>query len=326
MKQRKGLRNISDVDLRLLRVFVSVAEAGGFGASEVELGINRSTISTHIADLEARLGMKLCNRSRGRADFSLTAQGGEVYDATMELLERIDGYRVRLNTIQSDMSGRLRLAIPDDWLEMSGACFDLAGVIAKFRQQAPGVEISIAARAPNEVDFELLNGAADLGITTVHASRPGLQYLPIFSHVSHLYCSQRHPLFASDDGDNDLESIVACSLATFRYRAQSETEGLLGLFSDRAYADHMEGCLLLVLSGAYLGFLPDYYAQTKQAQYAIRQINPERFNYRVNNAVALRNGARENPAVALFLAELEHAMAAAQIEESAAQLEQPTPT
>ena len=50
---------VSDLDLRLLRVFRAVVECGGFAAAELELGIGRSTISRHIKDLEARLGVSM---------------------------------------------------------------------------------------------------------------------------------------------------------------------------------------------------------------------------------------------------------------------------
>ena len=48
---------VSDVDLRLLRVFRNVVDSGGFAAAELQLNIGRSTISRHIKDLEARLGV-----------------------------------------------------------------------------------------------------------------------------------------------------------------------------------------------------------------------------------------------------------------------------
>ena len=76
MVKRALLRRLGDADLRLLRVFVTVAEFGGLAASEFELNIGRSTISKHLADLELRLGLKLCQR--GPAGFALTAEGEQV--------------------------------------------------------------------------------------------------------------------------------------------------------------------------------------------------------------------------------------------------------
>jgi len=70
MAKKAHLGRIMDSDIRLLQVFRVVVDCGGLSASELELGIGRSTISKHISDLETRLGVKLCNR--GRSGFTMT--------------------------------------------------------------------------------------------------------------------------------------------------------------------------------------------------------------------------------------------------------------
>ena len=65
VKKKAVLGQISDTDIRLLRVFRSVVECGGMAAAELELNISTSTISRHIKDLETRLGLTLCRRGRG---------------------------------------------------------------------------------------------------------------------------------------------------------------------------------------------------------------------------------------------------------------------
>ncbi len=78
------LKNVTDTDLRLLRVFRAVVACGGFAAAELELNINRSTISRHIKDLETRLGVTLCRR--GRAGFALTTEGEQVYASAQKMM------------------------------------------------------------------------------------------------------------------------------------------------------------------------------------------------------------------------------------------------
>ena len=58
------LAQVSDFDVRLLKLFRSVVECGGFAAAEGALGIGRSAISQQMADLEQRLGLRLCQRGR----------------------------------------------------------------------------------------------------------------------------------------------------------------------------------------------------------------------------------------------------------------------
>ncbi len=64
VKKRALLGQLSDMDLRLLRVFKAVVDCGGMSAAELELNISLSTISKHIKDLEQRLGLTLCQRGR----------------------------------------------------------------------------------------------------------------------------------------------------------------------------------------------------------------------------------------------------------------------
>ncbi|HDY6139664.1 TPA: LysR family transcriptional regulator, partial [Pseudomonas aeruginosa] len=43
------LRNVTDLDLRLLRIFACVVKCGGFTAAQAELNMSQSNISMHIA-------------------------------------------------------------------------------------------------------------------------------------------------------------------------------------------------------------------------------------------------------------------------------------
>ena len=54
MKSRRPapFAQLSDIDLRLLRVFRTVVECGGFSVAESVLGIGRSAISQQMSDLE----------------------------------------------------------------------------------------------------------------------------------------------------------------------------------------------------------------------------------------------------------------------------------
>ena len=56
-RRSDALAQVSDFDIRLLRIFRSVVECGGFSAAETVLGIGRSAISQQMSDLEQRLGL-----------------------------------------------------------------------------------------------------------------------------------------------------------------------------------------------------------------------------------------------------------------------------
>ncbi|WP_339674087.1 LysR family transcriptional regulator [Dasania marina] len=291
---------LSDIDFRLLRVFKAVAECGGYGGAELELNINRSTISTHMSDLETRLGMKLCHRGRGRTAFSLTEQGAEVYEALTVLFDDINSFRNRVTSIRSELTGKLRIALPDDWLQFTQ--MDLAPAIAGFREKAPLVELEVLAHAANEIDFDLLNNRADLAVNVIHRAHIGLVPEFLYSHHNSLYCGDKHPLFLQKK--IDVESLVEHELVGASHVVSEVIHRIYEMFSRRAVANHMSGRTLMILSGCYVGFLPDYYAQRWVDSGQLKRLNVSEFDYDIDNCVLYRKGGRENPLIDLFVSEI----------------------
>ena len=50
------MRRLDTIDLRLLRVFITLVESGGFAGAQIALNLSQSTLSTYLADLEKRIG------------------------------------------------------------------------------------------------------------------------------------------------------------------------------------------------------------------------------------------------------------------------------
>ena len=86
------LGQVGDYEIRLLKVFKTVVECGGFSAAETVLNISRSAISVHMANLEHRLKLKLC--SRGRSGFSLTEEGAIIYESVRRLFSQLEDFHL----------------------------------------------------------------------------------------------------------------------------------------------------------------------------------------------------------------------------------------
>ena len=52
------LKQLSDVDLKLLRVFVQIVDCGSFTAAQAHLNISQSVLSERLKSLAIRLGMR----------------------------------------------------------------------------------------------------------------------------------------------------------------------------------------------------------------------------------------------------------------------------
>jgi len=89
--------NIFDIDLKMIRVFCTIVECGGFTAAQTVLNVGLPRLSTTISDLEIRLGTRLCQR--GRQGFRLTSEGAATYEAARALLNDVDRFRERISTL-----------------------------------------------------------------------------------------------------------------------------------------------------------------------------------------------------------------------------------
>lgn len=103
---------LDSLDVRLLRIFVTIVEAGGFAAAQGELNLSLSTISNHISALESRLGLILCQR--GRSGFRLTEEGRAVYEEAKRLFGTIDQFDIRMKGLQHRLNGTLSVGLIDN--------------------------------------------------------------------------------------------------------------------------------------------------------------------------------------------------------------------
>ncbi len=276
MVKRALLKSLGDVDIRLVRIFVAVTECGGFAASELELNIGRSTISKHIADLEVRMGLKLCNR--GPSGFSLTAEGEQVLALSHRLLSSIDSFQSEVDNIQENLAGTLRLGLFDQSTTNPHA--HIHSAISAYDKSAPKVSLEIAIEPPNVIEARVIDGTMEVGIVPVHRQSSSLNYHVLYDEHMTLYCGDGHVLF---DADADMESpqfdLSEYKYAGFGFNSPNMKAGQsLGLHR-AARVQEEEALSLLIQSGCYLGFLADHVAETFLSKGKVKAIAPQRTRY-----------------------------------------------
>jgi len=275
MQRKAILGQLNDVDIRRLRVFRAVTEAGGISAAELELNIGRSTISTHIKDLEIRLGVTLCRR--GRSGFSLTEEGDHVYKATTRLLGSLDEFRADINDINYRITGQLNIALFDKTVSNPNSSIHLA--FKKFDQLAPEVNLSIHVQSTNEIERGVMEGQFQIGVIPGHRVSPSLNYNHLFDENMLLYCGQEHALFNRQDSELSDEDILSSQYAGLGYHSPNMEIGRQLGMKRHATVYDQEAIVFLLLSGCYLGYLPDHYAKPFVEQGVIRSLGVEPFNY-----------------------------------------------
>ncbi|MBB1225345.1 LysR family transcriptional regulator, partial [Klebsiella pneumoniae] len=131
------LTNLSDIDLKLLRVFVAVAEAQGVSAAQEALLMNQSTISTHLASLETRLGFRLCQR--GRSGFRLTPKGERMLIACRSLFNAARDFTRVSQSLTGLLTGDLQIGLVDNLVSLPGNPFGQA--VKRFQRRHQDVQL-----------------------------------------------------------------------------------------------------------------------------------------------------------------------------------------
>lgn len=293
----QSLGQIADVDLRLLKVFRTVVDCGGFAAAALALGVGRSTISTHMSELETRLGMRLCKRGRG--GFVLTAKGRQIHEETLKMLNSLEEFRARVNRIGGRVAGELRLGIVDNVIWDRE--FDWAAVFRRFAHEAPEVELMVQILSPDFIERQLLDGQLHVGILPPMHRLQGLLYVPLFEERSLLYCGHGHKLFGRADTRITDAEIGRCNYVRKAYSVSDLLGAANERFRSTAAAYHVEAIALLVLSGAYIGFLPEHYATHWVTNGEMRALRPDLYSTSTAFHALYRGGADLSPATELLL-------------------------
>ncbi len=262
-----------DVDLRLLRVFSEIVRCNGFSAAQASLGMSQATISAHMRHLEERIGVRLCER--GRSGFYLTTEGKQIHLAMLDLFGSIETFQAATGGVQGEMTGRLAFGTVDAMT--TNKKLNLHAAIGMFAQLAPKVHLDIDIAAPQVLSQGVMSGRYHVVLMPKQPHLAQMHAVDIFSETQNLYCGQRHPLFASKDADVTPEVLAT---QAFAGRSYMLNERLCGVdFRWTAMTAHMEGTLLMLLSGAYIGFLPDHYAAPAVRDGRLKALAPNRFTF-----------------------------------------------
>lgn len=288
---------ISDIDLRLLKVFCSVVENGGVSAAEISLGISRSTVGTHLKELEGRLGYVVCHR--GRSGFRLTSKGKEIYEITKLFLGEIESFRRKINSIDDGISGQLTIATVDNiiWEDTDL----LKKSFADFASAGSKVELTVRILSPDEIEKSLMEQKIDLGILTALHILPSLSYERLYGEVNLLYCGSKHPLYKVPDDEITDDVLRHAPYVNKGYIVTEFLEEANRRLDVRATAYDVESIALLILSGEYIGFIPESYAKYWVERREMRAILRNRYSTTFDVMAATSKGAHKSAALETFL-------------------------
>ena len=291
------LRNVTDMDLRLLRIFSIVVKCGGFTAAQAELNMSQSNISTHISSLEKRLGYRICERGKG--GFRLTEKGQRILKASSALFGAVDAFRDEAQDLAGRLVGDLYLGLADNIATLPTARIDAA--IGRFYQRDHDMHVHIFVNSPTELELAVIDGQLDLAISYFSRPLPTLAYQPLYKEEIGIFCGDRHPLFSVDAPT--VEQLQASDWIRHGFLPADQ---VLPVTPERASATahHMEAVAHGVLAGTHLGYLPAHYARPWLASGQMRALQPATLRYEVQHSMITHVGHPQSEAVRAFIDDL----------------------
>lgn len=119
-----------------MSVFAAVVDAGSFVGAAQALEMSKPAVSRHVAELEARLGVRLLHRTTRR--LSLTEEGEVFHARCRELLDGLDEAEAEITSRTGKAAGQLKVSAP-----VSFGLLHLAPLWAGFMSRHPDVVLDV---------------------------------------------------------------------------------------------------------------------------------------------------------------------------------------
>ncbi|MBI3533131.1 MAG: LysR family transcriptional regulator [Burkholderiales bacterium] len=176
-----------DLSTRQLRAFLALAEQRSFTRAAQQVHLSQPAFSALIRALEASLDARLFDRSTRSVE--LTAEGRLFETSARQLLGDFGAAVGHLRDHLQLRTGRVSLAaLP------SLAAGWLPAILAEYKAQWPGVELSLHDSLSDNCLDLLRGGVVEFALASTGAHSAGLQTEVLCSDGFHLVCRKDHPL------------------------------------------------------------------------------------------------------------------------------------
>jgi DNA-binding transcriptional LysR family regulator len=247
-----------------MRAFVRVVEAGSFTKAAQTLAMNRATVTQLVQQLEARLRIKLLNRTTRQVN--VTEDGAVYYERLVRLLSELDDVETGLPSASTAPRGLLRVDVPSPLAAMI-----LVPALPQFHARFPDIQFDMGA-SDRKVDLigenvDCVVRGGEITDQSLVARRVGDLQLGVYAAPAYLARSgtPAHP----EDLQDPKHSIV-------RYRWPRSGAGLAYTMYKGDERVNLQGRYVLAIDdgNAYLAaglagmgvlWLPDYMAKADVA-------------------------------------------------------------
>jgi LysR family nitrogen assimilation transcriptional regulator len=160
------------MDLRQLRYFVGIVQAGSLSRAADQLHVAQSAISHHLANLESELERQLV--TRGPKGIQLTEAGSVLYRHSEAILRHLDFAKQDVTNALNVPSGRVSIGFPVAWTNLVG--YEL---FARVRRLYPQILLHLTDGNSAVLRERLINGRLDIAVLFTGQSERGLAVEPL---------------------------------------------------------------------------------------------------------------------------------------------------
>lgn len=150
--------------LTSLGIFVAAVDEGSFAAAARRHGLTPAMAGKHVSDIEARLNVRLLQRTTRR--LSLTEAGQAYYERSKQILDAFDEANREAADTQGSARGMLRVAAP-----VTFGAMHLGQVVAQYAQDHPQVNVDVVL---SDRYVDLIDAGVDVAVRIGRLEDPAL--------------------------------------------------------------------------------------------------------------------------------------------------------
>lgn len=143
--------------LRTMESFVRVVRAGSFTVAASQLGLSRALVSRHVSDLEARVGVRLLNRTT--RSLNLTDEGRSYLDFCERLFRELESKEHAIVRTRAAPTGMLKLLAPKSF-----GTLHLADAIIDFAKSQPRLQVTLILEDVSFRAYDFAERGLDLSL------------------------------------------------------------------------------------------------------------------------------------------------------------------
>lgn len=236
-----------------LRAFVATARTGSFTGGAEQLGVSNRLTSKYVADLEARLGARLFQRTTRKV--GLTPAGEDLLARAPAVLDELDELLSQVSTDSRSLRGVIRVTASVTFGEVY-----VAEMLARFARIHPDLSIDLRL---GDSYIDLASEGIDLAF---RIGEPGMLSLKSRKLGTFRSCLVVHPNYLAEHGiPNAPEDLARCACIVDTNRRQphrwvfrSQGDEIAVQVQGKFHVNSARAAIRLAAAGMGIAYVPRF--------------------------------------------------------------------